>query len=141
MQIFCSGTIGCLPIQHHHNTGITFSHLQASFRKTVVALFRILGRGDVGDSSISNWGIRRGCIYRIKGQRSLEMDKDMQRLRQVLQTHRKRHGGLALRLCSSCAPLYALLLLPLLAHSWLIYLHHFIDYVSCFFLQLIVCMY
>lgn len=73
--------------------------------------------GDVGDRSISNWGIGRGCIYRIKGQRSLEMDKDMQRLRQVLQTHRQRHRGLALRRCSSCAPLYALLLLPLPAHS------------------------
>lgn len=117
MQIFCRGTIGCLPIQYHHNACITFGRLQASFRKTVAALFRILGRGDVGDRSIGNWGIGRGGVYRIKGQRPLEMDKDMQRLRQVLQTYRQRHRGLTPRRCSSRATLHALLLLPLLAHS------------------------
>lgn len=75
--------------------------------------------GDVGDRSIGNWGIGRGGVYRIKGQRPLEMDKDMQRLRQVLQTYRQRHRGLTPRRCSSRATLHALLLLPLLAHSWL----------------------
>lgn len=73
--------------------------------------------GDVGDRSIGNWGIGRGGVYRIKGQQPLEMDKDMQRLRQVLQTYRQRHRGLTPRRCSSRATLHALLLLPLLAHS------------------------
>lgn len=73
--------------------------------------------GDVGDRSIGNWGIGRGGVYRIKGQRPLEMDKDMQRLRQVLQTYRQRHRGLTPRRYSTRATLHALLLLPLLAHS------------------------
>lgn len=166
MQIFCRGTIGCLPIQYHHNACITFGGLQASFRKTAAALFRILGRGkflfpyliDRADKITAlNWkreaimlilqvmlgivasatGASGGVAYiGLKG-------NDHSRWTKICNVYDKycRHIGSA----TGVSLLAAVLLVLLSMHSsYSLYLrirdwsHHYLDYVSLF-LQLIVC--
>lgn len=166
MQIFCRGTIGCLPIQYHHNACITFGRLQASFRKTVAALFRILGRGkflfpyliDRADKMTAlNWkreaimlilqvmlgivasatGASGGVGYiGLKGNSHSRWTK-------ICNVYDKycRHIGSA----TGVSLLAAVLLVLLSMHSsYSLYLrirdwsHHYLDYVSLF-LQLIVC--